>query len=155
MKKFIITLQLQQQGIFKSEDLLSRFFRISIEMCVELCYRTLNDPVRIICGVVGFSGVSLQSINPTLARAKCYHTMDAFVRLVVVLVRFSGESTNNVTKINLVNKVMFYQIICCCVIFVVAIIRCWVLLLMCWCKIMRSTQQNFISCHIIDSSLCY
>ena len=31
--------------------------------------------------------------------------MDAFVRLVVVLVRFSGESTNNVTKINLVNKV--------------------------------------------------
>ncbi|XP_065914765.1 CCR4-NOT transcription complex subunit 1-like isoform X2 [Dysidea avara] len=82
--------RLQQQGIFKSEDLLSRFFRISIEMCVELCYRTLNDP----------------SINPTLARAKCYHTMDAFVRLVVVLVRFSGESTNNVTKINLVNKVL-------------------------------------------------
>lgn len=46
-------LQLQQQGIFKSEDLLSRFFRISIEMCVELCYRTLNDPVRVVSCVFG------------------------------------------------------------------------------------------------------
>lgn len=52
------------------------------------------------------ASIITQSINPTLARAKCYHTMDAFVRLVVVLVRFSGESTNNVTKINLVNKVI-------------------------------------------------
>ena len=59
-------------------------------MCVDLCYRTLGDP----------------SINPTLARAKCYHTMDAFVKLVVVLVRFIGDSTNQVTKVNLLNKVL-------------------------------------------------
>ena len=38
-------LQLQQQGILKSDDLITRFFRISVEMCVDLCYRTLNDPV--------------------------------------------------------------------------------------------------------------
>jgi len=74
-------------------------------MCVELCYRTLNDPVSVTTLLLVYELRYLQSINPTLARAKCYHTMDAFVRLVVVLVRFSGESTNNVTKINLVNKV--------------------------------------------------
>lgn len=37
--------QLQQQGILKSDDLITRFFRISVEMCVDLCYRTINDPV--------------------------------------------------------------------------------------------------------------
>ena len=39
--------QLQQQGILKNDDLIQRFFRISMEMCVELCYRTLNDPVSL------------------------------------------------------------------------------------------------------------
>lgn len=39
------TLQLQQQGILKSDDLITRFFRISVEMCVDLCYRTLTDQV--------------------------------------------------------------------------------------------------------------
>lgn len=39
-------LQLQQQGILKSDDLITRFFRISVEMCVDLCYRTLNDQVH-------------------------------------------------------------------------------------------------------------
>ena len=42
----VSVLQLQQQGILKSDDLITRFFRISIEMCVDLCYRTLGDPVR-------------------------------------------------------------------------------------------------------------
>lgn len=82
--------RLQQQGILRSDDLITRFFRISVEMCVDLCYRTLND----------------QTLNPTMARAKCYHTMDAFVKLVVVLVRYSGDPTNTVTKINLLNKVL-------------------------------------------------
>lgn len=82
--------RLQQQGILKSDDLITRFFRISIEMCVDLCYRTLSDP----------------GINTTMARAKCYHTMDAFVKLVVVLVRYSGDPTNTVTKVNLLNKVL-------------------------------------------------
>lgn len=43
---FSTSLQLQQQGILKSDDLITRFFRISVEMCVDLCYRTLNDQVH-------------------------------------------------------------------------------------------------------------
>ena len=43
---FPLCRQLQQQGILKSDDLITRFFRISVEMCVDLCYRTLSDPVR-------------------------------------------------------------------------------------------------------------
>jgi CCR4-NOT transcription complex subunit 1 len=81
--------RLQQQGILKNDDLIQRFFRISMEMCVELCYRTLNDPV-----------------NTGMSRPKCYHTMDAFVKLVVVLVRYSGEPSNTLAKVNLLNKVL-------------------------------------------------
>ena len=31
--------KLQQQGIMKNDDLITRFFRISVEMCVGLCYK--------------------------------------------------------------------------------------------------------------------
>ncbi|XP_013418035.1 CCR4-NOT transcription complex subunit 1 [Lingula anatina] len=81
--------QMHQQGILKTDDLITRFFRLCTEMCVDLCYRALSE----------------QS-SPTLIRAKCFHTLDAFVRLIALLVKHSGDSANTVTKINLLNKVL-------------------------------------------------
>ena len=80
---------MHQQGILKTDDLITRFFRLCTEMCVDLCYRALSE----------------QSHSPTLVRAKCFHTLDAFVRLIALLVKHSGDATNSVTKINLLNKV--------------------------------------------------
>nr|XP_006813651.1 PREDICTED: CCR4-NOT transcription complex subunit 1-like [Saccoglossus kowalevskii] len=83
--------QMHQQGILKTDDLITRFFRLCTEMCVELCYRALAEQ---------------SSHSPTLIRAKCFHTLDAFVRLIALLVKHSGDATNTVTKINLLNKVL-------------------------------------------------
>ncbi|XP_070574645.1 LOW QUALITY PROTEIN: CCR4-NOT transcription complex subunit 1-like [Ptychodera flava] len=83
--------QMHQQGILKTDDLITRFFRLCTEMCVELCYRALAEQ---------------SAHNPTLIRAKCFHTLDAFVRLIALLVKHSGDATNTVTKINLLNKVL-------------------------------------------------
>lgn len=47
----------------------------------------------------------LQPNNPTQARAKCFNTLDAYCRLIALLVRHSGDASNNVTKINLLNRV--------------------------------------------------
>ena len=80
---------MHQQGILKTDDLITRFFRLCTEMCVDLCYRALSE----------------QSHSPTLVRAKCFHTLDAFVRLIALLVKHSGDNSNTVTKINLLNKV--------------------------------------------------
>ncbi len=80
---------MHQQGILKTDDLITRFFRLCTEMCVDLCYRALGE----------------QSHSPTLIRAKCFHTLDAFVRLIGLLVKHSGDTANTVTKINLLNKV--------------------------------------------------
>ncbi|XP_070201958.1 CCR4-NOT transcription complex subunit 1-like isoform X11 [Littorina saxatilis] len=82
--------QMHQQGILKTDDLITRFFRLCTEMCVDLCYRALSE----------------QSHSPTLVRAKCFHTLDAFVRLIALLVKHSGDNANTVTKINLLNKVL-------------------------------------------------
>lgn len=82
--------QMHIQGILKTDDLITRFFRLCTEMCVDLCYRALAD----------------QTHNQTLTRAKCFHTLDAFVRLIALLVKHSGDATNTVTKINLLNKVL-------------------------------------------------
>uniref|UniRef100_A0A3Q0SGE9 CCR4-NOT transcription complex subunit 1 n=1 Tax=Amphilophus citrinellus TaxID=61819 RepID=A0A3Q0SGE9_AMPCI len=77
-----------------SYDLITRFFRLCTEMCVEISYRAQAE----------------QQHNPAasaaIIRAKCYHNLDAFVRLIALLVKHSGEATNTVTKINLLNKVL-------------------------------------------------
>ncbi|KAJ3597139.1 hypothetical protein NHX12_003539 [Muraenolepis orangiensis] len=86
--------QMHQQGILKTDDLITRFFRLCTEMCVEISYRAQAE----------------QQHNPAASaaviRAKCYHNLDAFVRLIALLVKHSGEATNTVTKINLLNKVL-------------------------------------------------
>lgn len=82
--------QMNQQEILKTDDLITRFFRLCTEMCVDLCYRALAE----------------QTHSPALVRAKCFHTLDAFVRLIALLIKHSGDTTNTVTKINLLNKVL-------------------------------------------------
>ncbi|PRD26107.1 UNVERIFIED_CONTAM: CCR4-NOT transcription complex subunit 1 [Trichonephila clavipes] len=82
--------QMNLQGILKTDELITRFFRLSTEMCVDLSYRVLID----------------QSIkSATVTRAKCFHTLDAYVRLIALLVKHSGDNNNTVTKVNLLNKV--------------------------------------------------
>jgi CCR4-NOT transcription complex subunit 1 len=88
---FVVFVQLMNQhGILKTDDLITRFFRMSTQMCVDLCYRALNE----------------QNNSPTLVRAKCFHTLDAYVRLITLLVKHSGETQNTITKVNLLNKVL-------------------------------------------------
>lgn len=82
--------QMNVQGILKTDDLITRFFRLSTQLCVDTVYRSLQE----------------QSVSSTVIRAKCYHTLDAFVRLVALLVKHSGDSSNTTTKIHLLNKVL-------------------------------------------------
>ncbi|XP_049786692.1 CCR4-NOT transcription complex subunit 1 isoform X4 [Schistocerca cancellata] len=82
--------QMNGHGILKTDDLITRFFRLSTQMCVDVCYRALAE----------------QNGSPTMVRAKCFHTLDAFVRLIALLVKHSGDASNTTTKINLLNKVL-------------------------------------------------
>merc|ERR1719382_1710599 len=86
----IFVQQMNLHGLLKTDDLITRFFRMSTQMCVDLCYRALAE----------------QNNSPTLVRAKCFHTLDAYVRLITLLVKHSGETQNTVTKVNLLNKVL-------------------------------------------------
>ncbi len=114
---FVVFVQLMNQhGILKTDDLITRFFRMSTQMCVDLCYRALAEQVIyqqdieptgtyyvanfcLLC-------LSFQATSPTLVRAKCFHTLDAYVRLITLLVKHSGETQNTITKVNLLNKVL-------------------------------------------------
>ncbi|XP_056008647.1 CCR4-NOT transcription complex subunit 1-like isoform X3 [Ostrea edulis] len=84
--------QMHQQGILKNDDVITRFFRLCSEMCVDLCYRAMGEVTP--------------TINQALVRAKCFYTLDAFVRLIALLIKHSGDNANTVTKINLLNKVL-------------------------------------------------
>merc|ERR1719402_2098065 len=86
----IFVQQMNLHGLLKTDDLITRFFRMSTQMCVDLCYRALAE----------------QNNSPSLVRAKCFHTLDAFVRLIALLVKHSGDQQNTITKVNLLNKVL-------------------------------------------------
>lgn len=90
---------MHQQGILKTDDLITRFFRLCTEMCVEISYRAQAEQQH-------------PTTSPAIIRAKCYHNLDAFVRLIALLVKHSGEATNTVTKINLLNKVGMLTAVC-------------------------------------------
>ncbi|XP_066142150.1 CCR4-NOT transcription complex subunit 1 isoform X1 [Euwallacea fornicatus] len=83
--------QMNLHGILKTDDLITRFFRLSTQLCVETVYRALLDK---------------SNPNMSVVRPKCYHTLDAFVRLVALLVKHSGDTTNTSTKVQLLNKVL-------------------------------------------------
>ncbi|XP_030756048.1 CCR4-NOT transcription complex subunit 1 isoform X2 [Sitophilus oryzae] len=82
--------QMNVHGILKTDDLITRFFRLSTQLCVETVYRALLD----------------KSNTNMSTRPKCYHTLDAFVRLVSLLVKHSGDANNTTTKVHLLNKVL-------------------------------------------------
>lgn len=90
--------QMNHQGILKTDDSITRFFRLSTELCVEYCYRilTANHP---------------QTQSTVLeARNKCFQTLDAFAHLIVMLVKHSGQHpaapAETQAKLNLLSKVL-------------------------------------------------
>ncbi|VVC34988.1 Hypothetical protein CINCED_3A007099 [Cinara cedri] len=82
--------QMNVQGILKSDDIITRFFRISTQMMVELWYRQNPD----------------QTESPSAIRSKLFHTIDAYVKLIVLLIKHSGDTNALTTKTNLLNKVL-------------------------------------------------
>ena len=85
----IFVQQMNLHGLLKTDDLITRFFRMSTQMCVDLCYRALAE----------------QNNSPTLVRAKCFHTLDTFVRLIALPVKHSGDQQNTITKVTLIYKI--------------------------------------------------
>ncbi|XP_031355964.1 CCR4-NOT transcription complex subunit 1 [Photinus pyralis] len=83
--------QMNVHGILKTDDLITRFFRLSTQLCVEAVYRNVTEG---------------SASNQTVLRTKCYHTLDPFVRLIALLVKHSGDASNATTKIHLLNKVL-------------------------------------------------
>ena len=77
-------LQMNSQGLFKTDDMITRFFRICTESCVDTCYLLIGKSQR----------------------QTCYQRIDAFVKLIILLVKHSGDQSNHVNKINLFNKVL-------------------------------------------------
>lgn len=71
-------------GILKTDDYITRFFRLSTQMVVELCYRLIPD---------------MSQPGSTTVRNKVFHTIDAYVKLIALLVKHSGDSSNTSTKV--------------------------------------------------------
>ncbi|GMR41788.1 hypothetical protein PMAYCL1PPCAC_11983, partial [Pristionchus mayeri] len=81
---------MNEHGVLATDEMITRFFRLCTELCIDVVYRLLkNDPAA----------------SSTVVRQKCYYTLDAFVKLTCLMVKHSDE-TQHQTKINLLKKVL-------------------------------------------------
>lgn len=97
----IFVQQMTANGILKTDDLVTRFFRLSTEMCVESCYRLFKS-----------QSTNGSGTNSVELRTKCYEALDAFTNLIVLLIKNSSSSSptnlnpDPAAKINLLSKIL-------------------------------------------------
>lgn len=82
---------MHEQGVLSTDEMITRFFRLCTEMCVDVSYRLLKNETH--------------AHQSTVVRQRCYYTLDAFVKLTCLMVKHSDGSQYQ-TKINLLKKVL-------------------------------------------------
>ncbi|KAL4002895.1 CCR4-Not complex component Not1 family protein [Acanthocheilonema viteae] len=82
---------MHEQGVISTDEMITRFFRLCTEMCVDVSYRLIKNDVS--------------SHPTTVVRQRCYYTLDAFVKLTCLMIKHS-DGTQYQTKINLLKKVL-------------------------------------------------
>lgn len=84
--------RLNMNGILKSDDMITRFFRIATQMCIENVYQQLNE--------------DRMNPPPVPQKLEKYYSMcDTFIKLVSLLIKNTADSGNPTPKLNLLNKV--------------------------------------------------
>uniref|UniRef100_A0A158R661 CCR4-NOT transcription complex subunit 1 n=1 Tax=Syphacia muris TaxID=451379 RepID=A0A158R661_9BILA len=84
---------MHEQGVLSTDEMITRFFRLCTEMCVDVSYRLLkNETVN-------------PNSSPTVVRQRCYYTLDAFVKLTCLMIKHSDGGQYQ-TKINLLKKIL-------------------------------------------------
>ncbi len=133
--------QMSLHGVLKTDDLITRFFRLCTQFCVDISYRALaSEP------------------SADLIRSKAFHTLDAYVRLIALLIKHSGDANNGVTKVNLLNKVREYYLFLRLQLLIEELSNCfrfWESLREYYYKTKKSVVQNSSNWLIIVSLSCY
>ncbi|MFH4979766.1 hypothetical protein AB6A40_006475 [Gnathostoma spinigerum] len=82
---------MHEQGVLQTDTMISKFFRLCTEMCVDVSYRLLKNESH--------------AHQATVVRQRCYYTLDAFVKLTCLMVKHSDGSQYQ-SKISLLKKVL-------------------------------------------------
>jgi CCR4-NOT transcription complex subunit 1 len=91
---------MRDQGVLRTDDVITRFFRLCTEMCVEFTYRLLLKETA--SSVGNHIAIALSSANAV--RKNCFVTLDAYVKLAALMIKCSGGQ-NIQTKVDLLKKV--------------------------------------------------
>ncbi|XP_072931342.1 CCR4-NOT transcription complex subunit 1 isoform X2 [Epargyreus clarus] len=85
--------RMNMNGILKSDDMITRFFRIATQTCIENVYQLMNE--------------DRANPQPTPVKREKYYSMcDNFIKLVSLLIKNTADGGNPTPKLNLLNKIL-------------------------------------------------
>ncbi|KAI1717100.1 CCR4-Not complex component, not1 domain-containing protein [Ditylenchus destructor] len=85
-----IVKMMHQSGVLSTDEMISKFFKICVDICLDVSYRLLKNDT---------------ASQSTVVRQRCHYTLDAFVKLTCLMVKYS-DGTHHSTKVNLLKKVL-------------------------------------------------
>ncbi|VDN52522.1 unnamed protein product [Dracunculus medinensis] len=82
---------MHEHGVLSTDEMITKFFRICTEMCVDVSYRLLKSEAA--------------TTQPTIVRQRCYYTLDAFVKLSCLMIKYS-DGIHMQMKVSLLKKIL-------------------------------------------------
>ncbi|CAJ0935188.1 unnamed protein product, partial [Mesorhabditis belari] len=86
----MIISKMHNYGLLSNDEMITHFFSLGTEICVDSCYRLLQKEAEIILPMI---------------RDQCYSILDSFVKLTCLMVKHSN-STHVQTRVNFLKKVL-------------------------------------------------
>lgn len=83
---------MQKLGLLSTDDTISKFFKVCIEICFDVAYRLLRDD-------------SNENASYPSRKQRCFFTLEAFVKLSCLMVKHSDDQ-NHAVKLNLLKKIL-------------------------------------------------
>ena len=90
---------MNMQGLFRSDDTIAKFLRMTIQLCVNSVYDTIRQAPPI-------TSNSSSSAVQQAHYARCHQGIDALCRFLSLLTTHTSDNNNYGARIHLINRIL-------------------------------------------------
>jgi hypothetical protein len=105
--------QMNMHGLFRSDDTIAKFLRMTIQLCVNSVY----DIIRLAPPVSSTSSSSSSVSNSSSQHShyfRCHQGIDSLCRFLSLLITHTSDVNNYGARIHLINRILSILAALCC-----------------------------------------